>query len=63
MLPPYAEEITGIIIVVFDTSGQVLITFCVCQILKKKWYYNGAVHQLFIDFMKAYDSVRRGGLV
>jgi hypothetical protein len=21
--------------------------------------YNGAVHQLFIDFKKAYDSVRR----
>jgi hypothetical protein len=23
-----------------------------------KWEYNEAVHQLFIDFMKAYDSVR-----
>jgi hypothetical protein len=27
--------------------------------LKKKWEYNGTVHQLFIDFRKAYDSVRR----
>ena len=27
--------------------------------LKKKWEYNEAVHQLFIDFKKAYDSVRR----
>jgi hypothetical protein len=27
--------------------------------LEKKWEYNGAVHQLFIDFKKAYDSVRR----
>jgi hypothetical protein len=26
--------------------------------LKKKWEYNEAVHQLFIDFKKAYDSVR-----
>jgi hypothetical protein len=28
----------------------------------EKWEYNGAVHQLFIDFMKAYDSVRREAL-
>jgi hypothetical protein len=25
----------------------------------KKLEYNGTVHQIFIDFMKAYDSVRR----
>jgi len=25
---------------------------------RKKWEYNEAVHQLFIDFKKAYDSVR-----
>ena len=33
--------------------------FCVHQILEKKWEYNEAVHQLFIDFKKAYHSVRR----
>ena len=27
--------------------------------LEKKLEYNEAVHQLFIDFKKAYDSVRR----
>ena len=27
--------------------------------LKKKWEYNEEVHQLFIDFKKAYDSVKR----
>jgi len=27
--------------------------------LRKKWEYNEAVHQLFIDFKKAYDLVRR----
>ena len=27
--------------------------------LEKEWEYNEAVHQLFIDFKKAYDSVRR----
>jgi hypothetical protein len=26
--------------------------------IKKKWEYNEAVHQLFIDFMKAYDLGR-----
>ena len=37
--------------------------FYICQILEKKWEFNETVHQLFIDFKKAYDSVRRGGLV
>ena len=29
------------------------------QILETTWEYNEAVHQLLIDFKKAYDSVRR----
>jgi hypothetical protein len=29
------------------------------QILEKRWEYNETVHQLFIDFKKVYDSVRR----
>jgi hypothetical protein len=29
------------------------------QILEKKWENNEAVHQLFIAFKKAYDSLRR----
>jgi hypothetical protein len=33
--------------------------FCICQTLEKKWDYNETVHQLFIDFKKAYNSVRR----
>jgi hypothetical protein len=33
-------------------------TFCIRQILEKKWEYNETVHQLFADFKKAYDSVR-----
>ena len=36
--------------------------FCIRQILEKKWEYNEAVHRLFIDFKKAYDSVRRKAL-
>jgi hypothetical protein len=39
-----------------STTNQI---FCIWQILEKNWEYNGTVHQLFIDFMKAYDSVRR----
>ena len=27
--------------------------------LEKKWEYNEEVYQLFVDFKKAYDSVRR----
>jgi hypothetical protein len=33
--------------------------FWIPQILEKKWEYDETVHQLFIDFKKAYDSVRR----
>jgi hypothetical protein len=33
--------------------------FYIRQILKKKWGHNGIVHQLFIDFKKACDSVKR----
>jgi hypothetical protein len=36
--------------------------FCIYQILKKKWEYNGTVHQLFIYFKKDYDSVKREAL-
>jgi hypothetical protein len=33
--------------------------FCIHQILEKKLEYNETVHYLFIDFKKAYDSVKR----
>jgi hypothetical protein len=29
------------------------------HILEEKWEYNGTLHQLFIDFKKAYGSVKR----
>jgi hypothetical protein len=38
------------------TTYQIL---CIRQILEKNLEYNETVHQLFIDFKKAYDSVRR----
>jgi len=44
----------GIIRVDFDTY----ICF-ICQILEKKWEYNEAMLQLFIDLKKTYNLVRR----
>ena len=59
-LIPYAEEVIGDHQCGFrrnrSTTGHILF---IRQILEKKWEYNKAVHQLFIDFKKAYDSVRR----
>jgi hypothetical protein len=59
-LTPYAEEIIGKHQCGFrrnrSTTNHII---CIRQILEKKWEYNEEVHQLFIDFKKAYDSVRR----
>jgi hypothetical protein len=42
-----------------DAIGQTLDhIFCIRQVLEKKWEHNEAVHQLFMDFKKAYDSDR-----
>ena len=43
-----------------DVAGKILI-ICTAFVkyLRKKWEYNEAVHQLYIDCKKAYDSVRR----
>ena len=35
------------------------LIFSIRQILEKRWEYNEAVHQLFIDLKTGYDSVRR----
>jgi hypothetical protein len=50
----------GIINVGFDITDQLLIKFSAfVRYWKKKWEYNETVQQLFIDFKKAYGSVRR----
>jgi hypothetical protein len=55
-LTPYPDQIIGDRKCVFrrnrSTTDQI---FYIRQILDKKWEYSGAVHQLFIDFKKAYD--------
>jgi len=59
-LIPYAEEVIGDHQCGFRRNRSTIDhIFCIRQILEKKWEYNEAVHQLFIDFKKAYDSVRR----
>ena len=58
-LTPYAEEIIGDHQCGFRRNRSATDNlFCIYQIREKKWEYNEAVHQLFIDFKKAYDSVR-----
>jgi hypothetical protein len=53
-------KLLGIINVGFDITDQLLIRyFEFVWTWKKKWEYNEKVHQLFIDFKKDYDSVRR----
>jgi len=59
-LTPYAKEIIGDHQSGFRRNRSITDhIFCIRQILEKKWEHNEAVHQLFIDFKKAYDSVRR----
>ena len=54
------KKLLGIMNVDFDETVQLLTIYSAfVKYLKKKWEYNEAVHQLFIDFKKAYDSVRR----
>jgi hypothetical protein len=43
----------------FGVIDQRLIKFSISCRYRKKWEYNDTVHQLFIDFKKAYDLVRR----
>jgi hypothetical protein len=46
----------GIISVDLEATDQLLI---IRQILAKKMVINETVHQLFTDFKKAYDSLRK----
>jgi hypothetical protein len=59
-LRPYIDEIIGVHQCGFhcnrSTTDQI---FCICQILERRLENNVKVHQLFVDFKKSYDSVRR----
>ena len=53
------RKLLGIINVDFDATGQLLTVYSAFIKYWRKMGINEAVHQLFIDFKKAYDSVRR----
>jgi hypothetical protein len=53
-------KLLGIINADFDATDQLLIRFCTfVRYWRKKWEYSETIHQLFIDFKKAHDSLRR----
>jgi hypothetical protein len=52
-------KLLGITNLNFGIIDQRLIKFSVTGRYRKKWECNGTVYQLFLDFKKAYDSVRR----
>jgi len=58
---PYAKEIIGDHKCGFRCNRSTTdhILFFICHISEKKWEYNEAAYQLFIDFEKVYDSVTR----
>jgi hypothetical protein len=62
-LNPYTEEILGDYQCGFrrdrSTTDQI---FVLKNILEKCYEYNITLHQLFIDFKQAYDSVTRNNL-
>jgi len=53
------RKLLGILNVDSNATDQTDHIFCICQILQKKWEYSEAVNQLFIDFKKPCDSIRR----
>jgi hypothetical protein len=60
-LTPYVDEIIGGHPCRFKCVDQLQIDriSCIHQIMEKKLECNDTVHQLFIDFKKAYGSFRR----
>jgi hypothetical protein len=56
------RKLLSIINVDFDATGQLLIIYSALVKYLKKMECKEAVPQLFIDFKKAYDSVRSGFL-
>jgi hypothetical protein len=57
--PQRQKKLLGIISVGFDVTDKLLIRFSAFVRYWRKMKFNETVHQPFIDFKKAYDSVRR----
>jgi hypothetical protein len=59
-LTPYVNAVIGEHQCGFHDNRSIMDQiFYIWQILQNKWDYNRTVHQLFINFKKAYDSVKR----
>jgi hypothetical protein len=58
-LTPYVKEVIGDHQYGFHHDRSTDQIFFICQILEKKCEYNGTVNQLFTDFKKAFNSVKR----
>ena len=53
-------KLLGTINVVLNVTDRLLTKYFVFdRYWRKKWEYDGTIHQLFIDFKKAYDLVKR----
>ena len=52
------RKFLGIISEDFDATEQQMIVYSAFRKKLRKWQYNEAVYQLFIDFKKSYGSVR-----
>jgi len=62
-MTPYTNEIIGEYQCGFRRNRSTInLTFRIRQILEKKWECNNEVYQLFIDFEKAYNSIKRESL-
>jgi hypothetical protein len=58
-LKKYTEHITGEYQAGFGTGKSATDqTFTVENLLEKAWEHNVEIHQIFVDFQKAYDSIR-----
>jgi hypothetical protein len=58
-LSPYLDENIGDHPCGFRRNRSILIKFLHSSDTGEKWGYNETVHQLFVDFKKSYESVRR----
>ena len=62
-MTPFASKIMGEYQCDFRRNRSTVDhIFSIRQILEKKWEFNKDVCQLFIDFEKAYDSIKRESL-
>lgn len=59
-LLPHAEQLVGDYQCGFRPSRSTIDQlFTIRQLLEKSWEFNVNIHQLFVDFKQAYDSVNR----